>query len=266
MAGMRSVAVMLVLLLGAGTANAEKDYQPWYKGERGRKRILHLSISAAAGLVWLVSNTVAKEALAADNCRWCNPPSIDKSARDAVVWNNTDRADLLSTIDAYIVAPVIGITLLAISDRDASWGRLLDDTIPVAETIAISQLVTQVIKFSVGRKRPYRLYGDPSIPVTASDNMSFSSGHASLGFAITASAGMICHWRHYWTEPYVWGTGIALSVTTEYLRMAADKHYLTDVIAGGLVGLGSGLLIPRLMRQDIKIVPVPGGAAVAGLF
>jgi membrane-associated phospholipid phosphatase len=64
----------------------------------------------------------------------------------------------------------------------------------------------------------------------------------------------------------VWGTGIALSVTTEYLRMAADKHYLSDVIGGGLVGLGTGLLIPRLMRQDIKIAPVPGGAAVVGMF
>ncbi|CAN5829187.1 hypothetical protein BH11MYX3_BH11MYX3_02700 [soil metagenome] len=263
---MRSTAALLVVLLGTGTAHAEKDYQPWYKGERGHKRILHLSISAAVGLVWLVSNTVAKDALAADNCRWCTPPSFDRSVRNAVVWNNTDRADLLSTIDAYIVAPVVGLTLLAISDRDASWGRLLDDTIPVAETIAVSQLVGQIIKFSVGRARPYRRFGDPSIPISSSDNMSFTSGHASLGFAITTSAGMICHWRHYWTEPYVWGTGIALSVTTEYLRMAADKHYLTDVIGGGLVGIGTGLLIPRLMRQDITITPIPGGAAVVGVF
>ncbi len=262
---MRSTAALLVLLLGVTTAHAEKDYVPWYKGERGRKRILHLSISAAVGAVWLVSNTVLKDKLAADNCRWCKPPSFDKAVRDKVLWNNTDRADLLSTIDAYIVAPVIGLTLLAISDHDASWGRLLDDTIPVAETIAISQLLTQAIKFSVGRRRPYKV-ADPSKEYTTEENLSFTSGHASLGFAITASAGIICHWRHYWTEPYVWGTGIALSLTTEYLRMAADKHYLSDVIAGGLIGIGSGLLIPRLMRQDIKIAPIPGGAAVVGMF
>ncbi len=263
---MRCTAVILCLLLGAGTVHAEKDYVPWYKGERGHKRVLHISISAAVGLVWLASQTVAKDALAPKDCRWCDPPGFDKSARDAVVWKDTGRAGLYSTIDAYIVAPVIGFTLLAISDRDASWGRLLDDTIPVAETIAISQLVTQAIKFSFGRRRPYKEYGDPTKPYTTEENLSFTSGHASLGFAITASAGMICHWRHYWTEPYVWGTGIALSLTTEYLRMAADKHYLSDVIAGGLVGLGSGLLIPRLMRQDIKITPIPGGAAVVGMF
>lgn len=97
-------------------------------------------------------------------------------------------------------------------------------------------------------------------------NVSFSSGHSALGLAITASAGVICHWRNYWTEPYVWGTGIALSVTTEYLRIAADKHYLSDEITGGLIGLAGGVVIPRLMRRDMAITPVPGGAAVVGQF
>ena len=82
----------------------------------------------------------------------------------------------------------------------------------------------------------------------------------------TAAAGTICHWRHYWTEPYVWGSGIALSLSTEYLRMAADKHYLSDVLVGGFIGISSGLLVPRLMQRDIKIVPVPNGAAVVGVF
>ena len=87
-----------------------------------------------------------------------------------------------------------------------------------------------------------------------------------LGFSITASAGLICHWRHYWTEPYVWGAGIALSLSTEYLRMGADKHYLSDVLVGGLVGVASGLLIPRIMREDVEIVPLGNGLAVAGRF
>ncbi|CAN5694604.1 hypothetical protein BH11MYX3_BH11MYX3_20290 [soil metagenome] len=55
-------------------------------------------------------------------------------------------------------------------------------------------------------------------------------------------------------------------LSTEYLRLAADKHYLSDVVVGGLLGLGGGLLIPRLMRRDIAILPVAGGAAVVGQF
>src|SRR4029077_20888425 len=128
---------------------------------------------------------------------------------------------------------------------------LLDDTIPVAETIAVGQVLTQVIKFAVGRQRPYAHFGDGTQADTSDDNTSFISGHSVLGFSITASAGLICHWRHYWTEPYVWGAGIALSLSTEYLRMSADKHYLSDVVVGGIAGVGAGLLIPRLMRQDL---------------
>ena len=98
------------------------------------------------------------------------------------------------------------------------------------------------------------------------DNTSFISGHSVLGFSITASAGLICHWRHYWTEPYVWGPGIALSLSTEYLRMSADKHYLSDVLVGGGVGIATGLLVPRLMRQNIEVVPTHNGLAITGAF
>ena len=254
-------------MLGAGTVHAEKDYQPWYSGKYGRNRILHLGITAGFGALWLANTTVLNNTFTASSCRWCEPPGFDKSTRNALVWNDAKRAGFLSSVDAYFLAPAIGFTLLIISDRDASWSRLLDDIIPVAETIAVSQVLVQAIKFASGRQRPYRYYNNPVYPDAGNEDLlSFPSGHSSLGFAITASAGMICHWRHYWTEPYVWGTGIALSLSTEYFRMAADRHWLTDVVSGGLVGLGAGLLIPRLMRRDIVIAPVPGGAAVVGQF
>lgn len=46
-------------------------------------------------------------------------------------------------------------------------------------------------------------FGTPSRNATSDDNTSFISGHSVLGFSIPASAGLICHWRHYWTEPHV---------------------------------------------------------------
>lgn len=254
-------------MLSAGTVHAEKDYEPWYKGKYGKNRILHLSITVGLGAVWLANTTVLKSTFTSDTCRWCEPPGFDKSARDAVVWNDVKRAGFLSDMDAYVLAPAIGLTLLIIADRDASWSRLLDDVIPVAETVAVSQVLVQVIKFATGRQRPYAYYKSTKYPAGSSEeNIAFPSGHSSLGFAITAAAGMVCHWRHYWTEPYVWASGIALSLSTEYLRMAADRHWLSDVVVGGGIGLASGLLIPRLMRRDFVIAPVPGGAAVVGQF
>ena len=263
---MKAISVALVILLSAGTVHAEKDYVPWYKGKYGRNRILHISVTVGLGAVWLANSTVLKSTFTSAECRWCTPPGFDASARDAVVWNDVKRAGFLSDMDAYVIAPAIGFTLLIIADRDASWSRLIDDIIPVAETVAVSQVFVQAIKFMTARKRPYVHFNNEKYSSSSEDLLSFPSGHSSLGFAITASAGMICHWRHYWTEPYVWATGIALSLSTEYLRMAADRHWLSDVVVGGAVGLGAGLLIPRLMRRDIVIAPIPGGAAIVGQF
>ena len=260
------LAIVAVLSLLVEPALAEKDPVPWYKGKYGRNRVVHLTLTLSLGVMYLASETVLKDDLTTSSCRWCEPPAFDRATRNALVWDDKKRADLLSSLDAYVIAPIVGLGLLIASEADASPSRLIDDMLPVLETVAISQVVTQIVKFSVSRQRPYAHFADGDPLYTTDDNASFWSGHSALGFGITASAGLICHWRGYWTEPYVWGAGIALSLSTEYLRIAADKHYLSDVFVGGVIGIGSGLLIPRLMRRDLKLVPIANGAAVAGRF
>ena len=259
----RAAAVLILLVVASTPALAE--HEPWYRGKYGRNRITHLTITATLGVAFLASETVLNDKLTSENCGWCDVPGIDRAARNTLAWNDTARANLISNIDAYVVAPIVGLGLLIASDHDASPARLIDDLLPIAETVAISQIVTQVAKFTIRRQRPYAHYGTRTGPA-GEDNLSFWSGHSVLGFGITTSAGLVAHWRGYWTEPYIWGAGIAISLSTEYFRIAADRHYLSDVFVGGLVGIGSGLLIPRLMRRDIKIVPINNGAAVVGEF
>jgi len=256
---------MTVCCLAAPAHADPEPTQAWYEGRAGHKRLLHLTITATLGVAYLTSETLLKSTLVASTCRWCEPPAFDRSVRNDIVWDNPARANLLSNVDAFIVAPIVGFGLLVAVDYDAGWARVLDDVIPVAEAVAISESLTQIVKFTVARQRP-EAHFDPNHTPTNDDNTSFWSGHSVLGFSITAGAATICHWRHYWTEPYVWGAGIALSLSTEYLRMGADKHYLSDVVVGGVVGVASGLMIPRLMREDIKIVPINNGLAVAGTF
>lgn len=258
-----SIAVLATLL---AAAPARADH--WYEGERGRRRLLHIGVTAGLGLAYLTEVTVLKDTLTASECRWCNPGNIDNSFHRALVWSDPSKADTYSSIDAYIVAPLVGATLLYFSDKDASWGRLIDDTLPVAEAIAVSQFVVAGIKFATARTRPYEYYGSEDYGHTLETRLSFPSGHASFGFAMTTGAAMVCHWRHYWTEPYVWTSGIALSLSVEYLRIAADKHWMTDVVVGGLIGAGAGVAIPTLLRQKnaITITPIPNGAAVVGQF
>ena len=143
---LRRATLVLLLCFLASPAGADPETPtPWYSGHSGRNRLLHLAITASFGLGYVASETVLKSRLVASSCRWCEPPAIDRSVRDAVIWNNPGRADLYSNINVYALSPIVGFGLLIASDYDAGWARLLDDTIPVAETIAISQLLTVAI-------------------------------------------------------------------------------------------------------------------------
>jgi membrane-associated phospholipid phosphatase len=264
----RMLAALTVLGIGLGlpvTAAAE----PWYRGPEGKRRVVHLSISTGLGVAFLVSETALKPTLAPDSCRWCDPPGIDVSVRDALKWNNVDRARLFSNLTGYVAVPVLGIgvtALTALSGDRAGWAEVLDDTIPILETVAISQMVTNIAKWSFGRQRPFVHFTNP--PPATDDNLSFWSGHSALAFGVTTSAGMIAHWRGSKTEPLIWGAGLTLSAATGYFRIAGDKHYFTDVVTGAAVGVIAGLTIPRLSRRhsNVAIVPEGRGIAIAGAF
>jgi len=239
-------------------------FEPWYRGPNAPRRFFHMGLTLALGIAAPLVTAISTPS----DCRWCNPGSIDTSVRNQLVWRNVNLADRISTINTYYVGPAAGLVLLYLSDKDESWRRLIDDTLPVLETIAVTQLLTNLAKVTIARQRPYRHFESTPTEPSREDNQSFISGHSSFGFALTTGAAYMCHIRHYWTEPYVWAAGITLSLSTEYFRMAADKHYLSDVLVGGLVGVGAGLTIPRLMRRNLVVVPAPEthGVTVVGMF
>jgi membrane-associated phospholipid phosphatase len=71
--------------------------------------------------------------------------------------------------------------------------------------------------------------------------------------------------------PWVYGVGFTAAAATGYFRMAADKHWLTDVLTGAVTGTAVGLAVPWLHRRRpdghaLRLSVVPGGVAVAGEF
>jgi membrane-associated phospholipid phosphatase len=57
---------------------------------------------------------------------------------------------------------------------------------------------------------------------------------------------------------------LTLAAATGYLRIAADRHYFTDVLAGAALGAGAGLTVPYLMHREVEVVPTRDGVAIAG--
>lgn len=235
---------------------------------------LDVPLTAGAGAVWF-GTELAKSHIAPGTCRWCEPPALDSSVREALVWSNNGRARTASDVLAFGVMPAATLVPLAFA-ADSGEDALLD-TLFVVEAVALAQVVNQTMKFSMGRQRPFVHFGnypEPDRSPDPDDNLSFYSGHSSLAFSFAAAAGTVASLRGYRSAPWVWGAGMALATSVAYFRIAADKHYLTDVVTGAVIGTAIGVAAPRLLHPReppgeagatvrVTFVPLPVGVRVA---
>jgi membrane-associated phospholipid phosphatase len=212
-----------------------------------------VAVTAAAAAA-LVGSELAKDWLAPSSCRVCDPGRLDAWTRERLVLGHDQLARRASDVLAYGVLPAAVATHALLAARGARDEGLVDVLI-VAEATALAMDLAQVAKFAVGRQRPYAHYGnwpDPARAGESDDNLSFFSGHTTAAFALASAAGTVANLRGYRSAPWVWGVGMTLAASVGYLRMAGDKHYLTDVLTGAAVGTAAGIALPRLLhgRED----------------
>lgn len=122
--------------------------------------------------------------------------------------------------------------------------------------IAAVGLATQAGKLVVGRSRPYT--GDGPFRFRPfSGNASFPSGHTSLAFSVAGAIDALSDRPELVVPAYVLAGGAGLS------RIYDDKHWLSDVTAGALLGeeLSRGVTKSLLRRWGLR---KPAGGASAG--
>jgi membrane-associated phospholipid phosphatase len=222
------------------------------------------AITGSALALWL-GTELAKDSLTPPSCRWCATNGLDVSVRNELVWSNPGRAGTAS--DLMVVAIPAGIALrdvLAVgSAREA-----VPDLVIIAEAMAISGFLSQTVKFASARERPYALYG--TLPSAgADDRLSFYSGHTTIAFSAVAAGGMLAQMRGDPAWPWIYGVGFTAAAATGYFRLAADRHWFTDVLMGAASGTAVGLAVPWLHRnqsgaQALRVSLAPRGIALSG--
>jgi hypothetical protein len=140
------------------------------------------------------------------------------------------------------------------------------------ESLALTAFITQAVKLAAARSRPNAIGCVGGICGGEDERMSFFSGHAALS---ATGAGLLCRNS---IQKRVWGdalyqralpcaAGIGISLTAGILRIAANKHWATDVLVGWAVGGLIGYFnLPGpfdLLRFTIK--GSDGRVAVTGL-
>jgi membrane-associated phospholipid phosphatase len=152
--------------------------------------------------------------------------------------------------------PLAAVGLDAVAAvREGALGRVPEDALLIAEAGVVAADLTQLTKMLVGRERPFvhaLAPEDKTLTAHPSDNnLSFFSGHSAEAFALAAASGTVSTLRGYRWAPLTWSVGGVVATTTAYLRIAADKHWLTDVLVGAVVGAGTGFAIPLLFHSAV---------------
>jgi membrane-associated phospholipid phosphatase len=212
------------------------------------------AVTAGGAAAWLATELLKPE-LAPRACQWCEVNSLDMGVRRAVVWRDAGTADSLSSLTAFFLIPLAAVGLDAVAaSHEGAGSNVPEDALLVAEAGIIAADVNQIAKLAFGRERPYAyaLSRSPDAsqlrPHTPDDDLSFFSGHTTEAFALAAASGTVAELRGYRWAPLTWGVGAALAAATAYLRIAADRHWLTDVLVGAVVGAGIGTGLPLLFH------------------
>lgn len=218
-----------------------------------------VTVGLGAGVfVWTrVSNDVLPH-----ECWWCDGSpgqvnAVDDFFRTAFKRPDVAPAKTASDIFGYGVAPLAAIGLTAVAA--GADGRLDEaplDALLVAEATTVSVAFTELFKATFRRERPYVHFetdeeARKALTSQPDTLVSFPSGHTSTTFALAASAGTVATLRGYRLAPLVWIAGGIIGLTTGYLRIAADRHYVTDVVAGAALGTGVGIGVPLLFHRPI---------------
>ncbi len=173
------------------------------------------------------------------------------------------------------------------------------DLVILAQTLSVNAFVTQILKTATRRSRPYT-YMDPSeVPESDRQDLidsqtgtqadwSFPSGHTSTAFAATTAGATLLTLellgRSKWAIACAWVGGLGVSSTIAVMRVAAGRHFPSDVVTSALLGMGIGVAVPlahwrptppgdRVQRrgpQNVAITPFAGrdvmGLRVGGFF
>jgi membrane-associated phospholipid phosphatase len=247
------------------------------------------AVAAFMAAAWASTELVSKSVLAPSACTLCDrdPDGVDRlNGLDrwgrGARWPGPDAqhtADTLSNIVGFGVLPVAiaGIDVALAHAAGAGRGAV-EDLVLVTQTAASALLLNQAVKFIAGRERPFVHALTPdersNVENPQDANLSFFSGHATFAFSAVVAAGTLAELRAYSRRALIWAVGLPLAAATGYLRIAADKHYLSDVLVGAAVGAAFGAGVPLLLhpREDrdgalqIRLLPSARGLSLSARF
>lgn len=254
----RLIVLQVVMLLGATWPSRARAAEPlawnpaWPRFRPSEYVVTGLAATASLGIYLGIPNPKPPH--------WTGGILFDEAVRHAMrLETRKHLATARFSSDVFALTTVtwvVGIDSLAVpvlrGKSDVAGQLMLLD----AEAYAVSTLITNSIFKLVGRARPsYEdCENDPYFDSLChiNDTSSFPSGHANFSFT---GAGLSCaHHLHLAlygnraADILACSGTLALAGVTSGLRVLGDRHYVSDVLMGAMIGFAVGYGVPTLFH------------------
>lgn len=151
---------------------------------------------------------------------------LDNSVAGFFVDNRIGFFDSLALFIQGIGGYALFLFVLVILFLSGQKKRIL----PLLLTFIFYLGITQLVKVAVARPRPFTKFDFPDLGETGV-NRSFPSGHS------TAAASLIRFFEFNWVLSWIW---LTITVLIMFSRVYLGMHYLSDVVAGFVLGYAIG--------------------------
>lgn len=163
------------------------------------------------------------------------PLGIDRAWHDLLLNHRSAAADGV----ARFLNAAGGVTVMSVVTLLIAVGlalrRNIRAAVSVALTVALASGISTIVKLLVARPRP-------ADGIVAARSFSFPSGHATTAAAITVA--LLIAFPHVWSRVVASTWIVLMAVSRNYLLV----HWLSDVIAGAVLGASVALLVPTIVR------------------
>ena len=143
-----------------------------------------------------------------------------------------------------VALPVAGVFALSLTTDNT---RFQDAAFTSLQSLLYATALTNVLKGTVGRSRP-SVGNGPYNTEAFSGHTSFPSGHTTTAFAV------LTPWVLYYPNGATYGL-FAVGAGTATARVALDRHWPTDVVAGAAIGILTARYLTNRHRPSPTAAP-----------
>lgn len=152
----------------------------------------------------------------------------------------------------FSISGAIYVTGAVIKDE-----KLKETGLMATEALAFAGGTSALLQKAIKRQRPVRKYGNDRQEVrpwvTVGKKDSFASGHTTMAFALASVVSD--QYDNIWVKSASYGTATLVGLE----RVFDDRHYISDVFVGGMIGTAVGKAIVRFNRNkntQISLRPI----------